>query len=133
MLELQGGNFTKLAEVDLTALASLQTLQVGAGALSGATSLICESRCGREVGGRHAEAEGAGAGRWELRGRRAAVPERWVSEKEMRSRDGESARAGAGRALFPLADGVCVEWWGLREGDEETCRGWRRWRWASKV
>lgn len=43
VLELQGGNFTKLAEVDLTALASLQTLQVGAGALSGATSLICEN------------------------------------------------------------------------------------------
>lgn len=49
VLELQGGNFTKLAEVDLSALASLQTLQVGAGALSGATSLICESGRGREV------------------------------------------------------------------------------------
>ena len=49
VLELQGGNFTKLAEVDLSALASLQMLQVGTGALSGATSLICESGCGREI------------------------------------------------------------------------------------
>ena len=48
MLELQGSNFTKLAEVDVSGLASLQTLAVGAGSLSGATSLICESgRAGR--------------------------------------------------------------------------------------
>ena len=45
VLELQGGNFTKLAEVDLSALASLQTLQVGAGALSGATSLEFGAGC----------------------------------------------------------------------------------------